>query len=74
MQWILSAYYEKSHTQLYYKIAKDLAMSKTCENISVEEMYKALERFGVKREMLEKMHPSSETLSHLYSSIKKQNR
>ena len=48
-------------------------MSKTCENISIEEMYKALEGFGVRREMLEKLHPSSETLYHLYSSIKKQN-
>jgi hypothetical protein len=35
-------------------------------------MWKALEEFGVKRDMLEKLHPSSETLSHLYLSIKKQ--
>lgn len=47
-------------------------MSKTSGNISVEEMYKALESFGVKRETLEKLHPTSETLSHLYTSIKKQ--
>ncbi len=47
-------------------------MSKTSGNISVEEMYKALEGFGVKRETLEKLHPTSETLSHLYTCIKKQ--
>lgn len=43
------------------------------ENMSIEEMYKVLEELGVKRETLEKLHPSSKTLSHLYSSIKKQN-
>jgi hypothetical protein len=49
-----------------------LAMSQTSEKVSIEEMWKALEEFGVKRDMLEKLHPSSETLSHLYSSIKQQ--
>ncbi len=45
----------------------------SCENMSVEEMYQVLEKLGVKRETLEKLHPSPKTLSHLYSSIKKQN-
>ncbi len=47
-------------------------MSSTDENISVDEIYDVLEGFGVKRMMLEKIHPTSETLSHLYLSIKKQ--
>ncbi|MDE1727374.1 MAG: hypothetical protein KGH89_08965 [Thaumarchaeota archaeon] len=41
------------------------------DKISVEEMWKTLERYGIKREMLEKLHPSNETISHLYSSIKR---
>lgn len=49
-------------------------MSKISEDASIEDMYRALEGLGVKREMLEKIHPSSETLSHLYSSIKGQQR
>ena len=61
-----------SHPFILQNSEGSLSMSKTCEDVSVEEMYKALERFGVKRETLEKLHPSSETLSHLYLSIKKQ--
>ncbi|HJT10659.1 MAG TPA: hypothetical protein VJ771_07740 [Candidatus Nitrosotalea sp.] len=41
-------------------------------NISVDEMWKKLEHCGIKREMLEKLHPSPETLLHIYSSIKNQ--
>lgn len=41
------------------------------DKVSVDEMLKALEHYGVKREMLEKLHPSPETVAHLYSSIKK---
>lgn len=47
-------------------------MSQASEKISVEEMWKALEEFGVRRDMLEKLHPTQDTLSHLYSSIKQQ--
>ncbi|MFZ1076547.1 MAG: hypothetical protein WAN47_03850 [Nitrosotalea sp.] len=41
------------------------------DKVSVDEMLNALEHYGVKREMLEKLHPSPETIAHLYSSIKK---
>jgi hypothetical protein len=41
------------------------------DKVPVDEMLKALEHYGVKREMLEKLHPSPETIAHLYSSIKK---
>ncbi|MDE1763565.1 MAG: hypothetical protein KGH88_04885 [Thaumarchaeota archaeon] len=41
-------------------------------NASVEEMWKTLEHYGIKREMLEKLHPTPETLSHICSSIRKQ--
>lgn len=41
-------------------------------NLTVDEMWKKLEGYGIKREMLEKLHPSSETLLHIYSSIKNQ--
>ena len=47
-------------------------MTEVFVNMTVEEMYVALENYGVKREMLEKIHPSTETLSHLYLSILKQ--
>ena len=47
-------------------------MSQTSKNVSIEEMWKTLEESGIKREMLEKLHPTTETLSHLYSSIKAQ--
>ena len=47
-------------------------MPDVSDNVSIEEMYRALEGFGVKRETLEKIHPTSETLSHLYLSIKNQ--
>jgi len=47
-------------------------MSQTSNNVSVEEMWKVLEESGVRRDMLEKLHPTAETLSHLYSSIKTQ--
>lgn len=47
-------------------------MSQTSDNVSVEEIWKALEEYGIRRDMLEKLHPSVETLSHLYSSIKAQ--
>lgn len=47
-------------------------MTDVSDNVSIEEMYKELEGFGVKRESLEKIHPSSETISHLYLSIKNQ--
>jgi hypothetical protein len=47
-------------------------MSQASEKISVEEMWRALEEFGIRRDMLERLHPTPETLSHLYSSIKKQ--
>ncbi|MGI0073635.1 MAG: hypothetical protein ACREA3_07470 [Nitrosotalea sp.] len=47
-------------------------MSQTSNNASVEEMWKVLEESGIRRDMLEKLHPTSETLSHLYSSIKAQ--
>jgi hypothetical protein len=47
-------------------------MSKTLNNASEEEMWKALEESGIRRDMLEKLHPTFETLSHLYSSIKAQ--
>ena len=43
------------------------------DKIPIDEMLKALEHYGVKREMLEKLHPSPETIAHLYSSIKKAN-
>ncbi|MGH2611852.1 MAG: hypothetical protein ACRDFB_02245 [Rhabdochlamydiaceae bacterium] len=42
------------------------------DKVSVDEMLRALEHYGVKREMLEKLHPSPETIMHLYSSIEKQ--
>ena len=41
-------------------------------NDSEEEMWKLLEESGIRRDMLEKLHPTFETLSHLYSSIKAQ--
>lgn len=47
-------------------------MTEVFVNMTVEEMYVELENYGVKREMLEKIHPSTETLSHLYLSIMKQ--
>ena len=47
-------------------------MSQTPKNVSVEEMWKTLEESGIRRDMLEKLHPTTETLSHLYSSIKTQ--
>jgi hypothetical protein len=47
-------------------------MSQISNNVSVEEMWKVLEDSGIRRDMLEKLHPTSETLSHLYSSIKAQ--
>ena len=40
-------------------------MSQTSKNVSIEEMWKTLEESGIKREMLEKLHPTTETLSHL---------
>lgn len=42
------------------------------DKVPVDEMLNALAHYGVKREMLEKLHPSPETITHLYSSIKKQ--
>jgi hypothetical protein len=47
-------------------------MSQASEKASIEEMWKALEEVGITRDMLEKLHPTHETLSHLYSSIKQQ--
>jgi len=47
-------------------------MSQTTNNVSVEEIWKVLEESGVRRDMLEKLHPTAETLSHLYYSIKAQ--
>lgn len=41
-------------------------------DVSVEEMWKALENHGINRKSLEKIHPSKETISHIYSSIKNQ--
>lgn len=43
----------------------------SASEISIDEMYRALEKFGIKRETLEKLHPT-ETITHLYLSIKKQ--
>ncbi len=51
---------------------KIYSMSHTSNNASVEEMWKVLEESGIRRDMLEKLHPTPETLSHLYSSIKQQ--
>ena len=47
-------------------------MSQISNNASVEEMWKVLEESGIRRDMLEKLHPTVETISHLYSSIKAQ--
>lgn len=47
-------------------------MSKVCNDITEEEMWKVLEESGIKRSMLEKLHPTIETLTHLYSSVKSQ--
>jgi hypothetical protein len=47
-------------------------MSQASNNVSVEEMWKALEESGVRRDMLEKLHPTPATLCHLYYSIKAQ--
>ncbi len=47
-------------------------MSQASEKISLEQMWKTLEEFGVSRDMLEKLHPTQETISHLYSCIEKQ--
>ncbi|MDE1829083.1 MAG: hypothetical protein KGI25_02055 [Thaumarchaeota archaeon] len=43
-------------------------------NVSVEEMWKTLENCGINRKSLEKIHPSPETISHIYSSLKNQKR
>ncbi len=47
-------------------------MSQASKNVSIEEMWKTLEESGIRRDMLEKLHPTTETLTHLYSSIKAQ--
>jgi len=47
-------------------------MSQTSNNVSVEDIWKVLEESGIRRDMLEKLHPTADTLSHLYSSIKAQ--
>jgi hypothetical protein len=47
-------------------------MSQASEKISVEEMWKTLEEFGIRRDTLEKLHPTPETISHLYSCIEQQ--
>ena len=47
-------------------------MSQTSNNVSVEDIWKVLEESGIRRDMLEKLHPTAETLSHLYLSIKAQ--
>ncbi|HJU14545.1 MAG TPA: hypothetical protein VJ792_08845 [Candidatus Nitrosotalea sp.] len=40
--------------------------------IPVEEMWKTLESCGISRKSLEKIHPSRETITHIYLSLKKQ--
>ena len=47
-------------------------MAQSSNNVSVEEMWKVLEDSGIRRDMLEKLHPTLETLNHLYYSIKAQ--
>ncbi|MDE1861592.1 MAG: hypothetical protein KGI33_01640 [Thaumarchaeota archaeon] len=38
--------------------------------LSVDEMLKALECLGVRRKSLERLHPSPETISRIYLSLK----
>lgn len=42
--------------------------------VPVEEMWKTLENCGISRKSLERLHPSHETISHIYLSLKKQKR
>jgi len=40
------------------------------EEISVEEMWKVIESFGIDRRMLERTNPSNQKIKDLYQSIK----
>ncbi len=46
-------------------------MSETSEDVSIEEMWKVIEEFGIKRAMLERSNPNFVTIFELYSAIKK---
>ncbi len=62
----------KTLTPYHIISLRNSVLMSNSDNTSVEDMWKTLEYYGVNRKMLEKLHPSSETLSHIYFSIKKQ--
>jgi hypothetical protein len=41
------------------------------EEISLDEMWNTIERFGIKREMLENSNPDPKTIKELYLAITK---
>ncbi|GEM_PF-1768926 len=51
----------------YFEISLD---GMTSPEITLEEMWKTLETFGISRKSLEKLHPTTETISHIYRSLK----
>lgn len=38
--------------------------------VSIEEMWKVIESFGINRKMLERVNPNSQIIKDLYQSIK----
>lgn len=40
------------------------------DEVSIEEMWKVIESFGINRKMLERMNPNNEKIKDLYQSIK----
>ncbi len=51
-------------------ITLDLVVVLNCEEVSVEEMWKEIEAFGISRDMLERRHPTLKEIKDLYLVIK----
>ena len=45
----------------------------TKDKVSLDDMWKVIEEFGIKREILEKTYPSTEVIKELYNGIMQKN-
>jgi hypothetical protein len=43
------------------------------DKISLDDMWKVIEEFGIKREILEKTYPGTEVIKELYNGIEQKN-
>ena len=52
-------------------LSPNIRDSVKAEVVSLDEMWKAIERFGIKRDMLENSNPDPKTIKDLYLAITK---